>query len=261
MTEWVTRGQWGAPAAVNCTSIASTEGVAIHWLGPGAWAGNSPEQMMRTVRKWHLDNAKENYCDIAYNLGTAPGKILEGRSSKAKPRVRTGANGSLAVNSRFYAVLILLGAGDAPASEEHLRTAGEAVRWLRDNAGAGDKVVGHRDLNQTSCPGDHIYAHLEKIRAYAAGSTPPPPVPAKPVVYLSKLRFGQRDSDSVRELQKSLVRHNAPSLPVTGNYLEQTDAAVRKCQQAHGFGFDPPRASYVGPKQATHLMPNATIRP
>lgn len=259
MAEWVTRGQWGAPAAVNCSTIASTEGVAIHWLGPGAFAGNSPEQMMRTVRKWHLDNASENYCDIAYNLGVAPGKILEGRSSKAKPRIRTGANGNLSVNSRFYAVLILLGQGDPPASDAHLRAAGEAVRWLRDNAGAGNKVVGHRDLNQTACPGNHIYGNLATIAAYAG--TAPPPAPSKPVVYLSKLKYGQRDSDSVRTLQRALKTHNDASMPITGNYLDQTDAAVRKCQQAHGFGFDRPRASYVGPRQAQHLMPNADIRP
>ena len=75
--------------------------------------------------------------------------------------------------------------------------------------------------------------------------------------YLSKLRHGQRDSDSVKNLQAALNGHSMPprgrNLPVTGNYLDQTDAEVRLCQELHGYGNDKPGESFVGPRQAAHL--------
>lgn len=76
-------------------------------------------------------------------------------------------------------------------------------------------------------------------------------------VRLSQLRFGVMDSGSVRRLQRVLGKHGAagdPPLPVTGNYLSKTDDAVRSCQQRHGFGQDPAGASFVGPRQAAHLL-------
>lgn len=80
------------------------------------------------------------------------------------------------------------------------------------------------------------------------------PVPPTLVpVRLSNLKFGM-SNDDVKDLQRALNRHNlSPDLPVTGNYLAKTDAAVRRCQNQHGFGLDPVLHSYVGRKQALHL--------
>ena len=76
--------------------------------------------------------------------------------------------------------------------------------------------------------------------------------------YLKKLHYGQRDSDSVRNLQKALNAHHlkAPgniTLPVTGYYGPKTDMVVRACQAQHGYGHDGARHSNVGPRQAGHL--------
>jgi hypothetical protein len=76
-------------------------------------------------------------------------------------------------------------------------------------------------------------------------------------VYLSKLIYGQDDSDSVRRLQLHLNAHpldGGQQLPVTGNYADQTDHEVRLCQVQHGFGGDPAGSSSVGPNQAAHLF-------
>lgn len=81
-----------------------------------------------------------------------------------------------------------------------------------------------------------------------------------PNVYVSKLRFGQRDSDSVKELQERLNRVKlvgGANLPVTGNYLEATDAEVRKWQeQVCGDAPDPAGASSLGPRQAARMFPS-----
>jgi murein DD-endopeptidase MepM/ murein hydrolase activator NlpD len=74
--------------------------------------------------------------------------------------------------------------------------------------------------------------------------------------YLSKLKYGQRNSESVKNLQRALNAHKMPggrNLPVTGYYGPMTDAEVRLCQRLHGFGNDPKGKSYIGPKQAVHL--------
>ena len=78
-------------------------------------------------------------------------------------------------------------------------------------------------------------------------------------VYLSKLIFGQEDSDSVKRLQMHLNDHpleNGEELPISGNYFDQTDEEVRLCQKQHGFGNDAAGASSVGPEQANHLFSN-----
>jgi len=76
-------------------------------------------------------------------------------------------------------------------------------------------------------------------------------------VYLSKLVYGQKDSDSVKRLQLHLNGHplqGGHTLEISGNYLDGTDGEVRLCQSQHGFGNDPAEASSVGPKQAAHLF-------
>lgn len=57
----------------------------------------------------------------------------------------------------------------------------------------------------------------------------------KPQVYWEKLRYGQRDSDSVRHLQRELNAQVNAGLPVTGNYLDRTKAAVAAFQRKQGW--------------------------
>jgi peptidoglycan hydrolase-like protein with peptidoglycan-binding domain len=76
---------------------------------------------------------------------------------------------------------------------------------------------------------------------------------SSPAVRLANLRYGLTNDD-VKDLQRALNRHlSGPDLPVTGFYGDQTDAAVRRCQQAHDLGEDAPRHSFVGSRQAAHL--------
>lgn len=71
-------------------------------------------------------------------------------------------------------------------------------------------------------------------------------------VRLSVLKYGNSGPDIVA-LQKALNAHLGLHIPTTGNYLDQTDAAVRKCQQLHDLGEDAPKHSFVGSNQARHL--------
>lgn len=71
-------------------------------------------------------------------------------------------------------------------------------------------------------------------------------------INLSNLKYGKRHSD-VKALQKALNSKAGANLPVTGYYGPMTDTAVRKHQKDMGMNPDPPRKSYVGPRQAKAL--------
>jgi len=72
-------------------------------------------------------------------------------------------------------------------------------------------------------------------------------------VYLSKLHFGQTDSDSVKRLQVVLGL-----APIDGYYGPMTDDAVRSEQASAGYTPDPWHQSYVGPMQAARVFPAGT---
>jgi Peptidase family M23 len=83
--------------------------------------------------------------------------------------------------------------------------------------------------------------------------------PSGATVYLSKLHYGQEDSDSVGLLQEALNAHSlaAPgniTLPITKGYWDQTGTVVVACQNQHGYGNDPVNQSFVGASQANHLF-------
>jgi Peptidase family M23 len=95
-----------------------------------------------------------------------------------------------------------------------------------------------------------------------AGSTAPPASGspwAAGDVYVDKLAFGSMDSDSVRRLQYQLngvSLEGGQELPITGNYLEQTDNEVRLWQDQ--IAHDPPDPvgkSFLGPNQTALMFP------
>lgn len=77
-------------------------------------------------------------------------------------------------------------------------------------------------------------------------------------IYLSKLRYGQMDSDSVRRLQAHLNEHTltgGQTLPITGNLLEQTAHECRLCREQHGFG-EQVGDDFVSLAQLEHVIPD-----
>ena len=81
---------------------------------------------------------------------------------------------------------------------------------------------------------------------------------ASGAVYVHKLKYGQRDSDSVRRLQyvlNGIPLQGGETLPVTGNYLTDTDDEVRRWQRSIGNTVDPVGGSSIGPLQAARLFP------
>ncbi|MEU2450046.1 N-acetylmuramoyl-L-alanine amidase [Streptomyces sp. NPDC012765] len=181
----VRRSAYGLPATSPATFIAKTRGTKVHYLGTGYPSRRHDlcDDYVRAIRASHLANTKENYSDIAYNVVVCEhGTNYEGRG----PNRRTGANGTKALNDTHYAVCALLGTpggGLSTPPDAQLHGIRDAIEWLRAEGEAGDEILGHRDGHPTTCPGDALYAWVQR-GAPRPGATPPP---ATPVVDLSRL--------------------------------------------------------------------------
>jgi N-acetyl-anhydromuramyl-L-alanine amidase AmpD len=106
------------------------------------------------------------------------------------------------------------------------------------------RIYGHRDFNNTECPGDRLYAMLPQLRDQVAAklgdSNPPDPV-TWPLVR-------QGDSgERVRTVQY-LLRQRGYSLTVDGVFGTATDTAVRSFQTSQGLAVDGLVGSETWPK-------------
>jgi peptidoglycan hydrolase-like protein with peptidoglycan-binding domain len=73
-------------------------------------------------------------------------------------------------------------------------------------------------------------------------------------VYVARLRHGVQDSDSVRQLQQRLNEVLGTSLPITGNYGDQTRDAAALWQRSIDSGAA--ADGNLGPRQAERLFPS-----
>ena len=141
------------------------------------------------------------------------------------------------------------------------------MSWERFRDASG--IVGHQNVpfNAHWDPGNLNQAKLLKAMGSVAHPHPTPhPAPSHPHhdsshwaggghVYVSKLKYGQRDSASVRNAQRRLIAlgFRIPA-GATGNYFGQTDSAVRKWQGSIGDRADAYHRSSLGPKQTARLF-------
>lgn len=164
-----TREQVGLKPPKNRRYDVNRKGVAIHWPGAAVEFRSMPHSKHREyVRNWQTMHMQRGSNDLEYGSLICPcGIWMEARTEFDKPMVRVGSNGSAQANADYTSVQMMLGNREQITRQE-IAWLGEAVAWLRSQ-GWGRAVVGHRDLSQTSCPGDSIYAALPQIRSAADG--------------------------------------------------------------------------------------------
>ncbi|MEU1863689.1 peptidoglycan-binding protein [Streptomyces gardneri] len=159
----VTRTQLGWPRS-SAPAQAKTKGVKVHYLGSAVSVGLLKDHskclaLWKTIRTSHLHNIREHYVDVAYNYAACPhGFLLEGRGIGK----RTGANGNQALNVAHYAIVGLLGdEGLTEPTAAMLHAIRDGIEMLQRN-GAGPEIKGHRDGHATDCPGEALYAWVQK---------------------------------------------------------------------------------------------------
>lgn len=199
-----------------------------------------------------------------YSAGYHTGRDYAGGSSNDILATRAGKVTAVLYNNGDYGNRVEILTDGIEHSYSHMASiavsTGQQIsqgQYLGEMGATGNATGKHCHYEERHSPygySDDRNPQFDKTSG-SSGSDYPPPTSGK--VYLSKLRYGQYDSDSVWYLQDVLNRHSIPggqTLPTTGNYLSETDEEVRLCQQHHGYGSDPVNGSYVGPKQAEHIF-------
>ena len=154
--KWVSRKDWGAikvpPGSLSPSG--KEKGVKIHYTGGTmpAIEHSQCDDKMRGFQKQHMNDKKEGWTDIAYNLAVCQhGYVFEGRGAEHM----SGANGK-GRNTDHYAVLAFVGnKGYVTPLDDMIDGLRDAIAYLRKK-GAGNEILGHRDGYDTDCPGDAL---------------------------------------------------------------------------------------------------------
>jgi hypothetical protein len=188
-----TRAQWGADESWRGGPpeyIPTILQAHVHHSASGnGYAQADVPSLIRSFYKYHTHSLGWN--DIAYNfLVDSFGTIWEGRYGGIDQPVR-GAH-TLGFNGSSTGICVIGNLDTVQPTQPTLdsvsRTAGwklslyarDPQGWTQVTSEGSDKfksgkvvtlpvIDGHRDTNDTSCPGDNLYAQLTGIRAAAAG--------------------------------------------------------------------------------------------
>ena len=188
--EYVTRRQWGAHAPKCDVSTAkSNKGVVIHHTdGANGYSKEDVPGILRGIQSYHQNG--RGWCDIGYNmLIDRFGNAYEGRANLDKATV--GAH-AVAVNDGTFGVSVI-GTYTKKAPEPviaklssvvawqakkwgwkvnsevtYTSAGGPGAKWGRGTKKKLPRVIGHRDVGFTDCPGDGLYSQLGEIRDRAA---------------------------------------------------------------------------------------------
>jgi hypothetical protein len=160
--QWMARSTWTdvERPVKKLVQLVSPSGFAVHWPGPnqkdppiGDPGPAAIGRILEAERQFHVET--RGWSDIAYQLAVdQAGRVWDCRGIAWQ----SAANGDHTVNARWGAITLLLGPHEqpSPAMIEAVQWA-RTVLWLPRYPHAA-RVVGHKDLHQTDCPGPQAYA-------------------------------------------------------------------------------------------------------
>lgn len=181
--------------------------------------------------RYHIEH--NGWAGIAYHYVI----LADGTIEAARPEATVGGH-CLGHNEDTVGICVVGKLDSAEPTPAQVASLTALLAWLLEVYRlAPERVVGHRDLNATACPGRHLYACLPGIRAAIAG------VPDAPV-----LRIGDAGA-LVRELQEALRACGYDCGPVDGDFGPRTRAAVLAFQREHDLEPD----GIVGPRTRARL--------
>ncbi|MFF3441719.1 N-acetylmuramoyl-L-alanine amidase [Streptosporangium sp. NPDC002721] len=258
MVQLVDRDQWGARSPKGITVLQSRpKGVKIHFVGDRVDPAivNSHGKCLalaKSIQKHHMDT--NLWGDIGYTGLICPHRqLLLGRG----PGLLPAANGN-GLNSNHYAIMAMVGtSGLVVPPDDMLHGLVDAFHWLRrlpaKEKPCGQEVLGHRDGWDTDCPGEWLYAWIQRGYPRPDGGAPPapgadmPPWPGRVLEY-PPAAVG----DDVLTWQKQMRRRGWP-ITVDGSYGPQSRDIARQFQMEKGLrtsgkvGRDDWEAAWLAP--------------
>ncbi|GAB2699142.1 N-acetylmuramoyl-L-alanine amidase [Nocardia thraciensis] len=195
----ITRQQWGADESLRTECGEPTVyddgvgGITVHHTaGRNDYSRAESAGIVRAIYAYHAKTL--NWCDIGYNtLVDKYGQIFEGRYGGMDKAVQGAHAGGFNENTSGVALM-----GDfetEPPTDAALQAAGQFIGWRARVAGLDPlgsttmysegteftpyaegeavqlpTVFAHRDVGNTTCPGDAAYELMDRIREIAASS-------------------------------------------------------------------------------------------
>jgi uncharacterized protein with LGFP repeats len=195
----ISRAQWGADESLRCEDPTYDDGVSAitvhHTAGRNDYARNESPAIVRAIYAYHAKTL--GWCDIGYNaLVDKYGQIFEGRYGGLDRPVEGAHAGGF--NENTAGVALMGNYESEPPSDAAIQAIGQFIGWRAKMAGLDPKgtttlysegteytrydegeavqlpiVFAHRDVGNTTCPGDAAYALMDRIRDLAANAAGP----------------------------------------------------------------------------------------
>jgi hypothetical protein len=191
-----TRAQWGADESLRCSETDYASGVDFavvhHTVNSNNYAPSDSAALVRGIFLYHTQ--VNGWCDIGYNfLIDRFGQIFEGRFGGINQAVIGAHSGGF--NARSTGVALIGDFTSAAPSDAAYQSLRRLLDWklayhhidpmgtTTHTVAASDcncqsypvgttvtvaTISGHRDLDQTGCPGNALYALLPQLRAQVA---------------------------------------------------------------------------------------------
>jgi hypothetical protein len=194
---------WGGQSARCGLASHTPNRITIHHTETPNNTSVSPATRIRQIQNFHFSRG---WCDVGYHLLIGhDGRIYQGRPENKRGAHAGSGNNTGNVGISFVGSFMNTLPNDAMLDAGARAIRGVAEEWNIDINRS--RVLGHRQMRSTDCPGDALYGYLDDLVARAAnggvGPTAPPPSsepPAEPDVIDSfpAVRNGDT-SDSTRD--------------------------------------------------------------
>ncbi|MGN7156300.1 N-acetylmuramoyl-L-alanine amidase [Dietzia cercidiphylli] len=209
----ISRAGWGADESIRCRNATYDPTLAAavvhHTAGSNNYTREGSAGVVRGIYTYHARNL--GWCDVGYNVMVDKyGQAFEGRHGGLNRNVQGAHAGGF--NGNTWGISMMGDYSTVAPPEATVRKMGEIIGWRLSVAGVNPKgsdthysegtsftrypmgaavrlpnIFAHRDVGNTSCPGDAGYARMGQIRDIAAayaqsgGGTPAPTNPTPPV--------------------------------------------------------------------------------
>ncbi|MFD4293673.1 N-acetylmuramoyl-L-alanine amidase [Rhodococcus sp. NPDC058532] len=189
----ITRAQWGADESLRCdgpTYDDSLGGATVHHTaGSNDYTRAESAGIVRSIYAYHAQTL--GWCDVGYNvLVDKYGQIFEGRAGGLDRNVQGAHAGGFNENTMGIAMMGDFSTVSPPQAT--VDAVGRFLGWRLAKAGLDPQgrttmwsegteftpypqgaavdlpiIFAHRDVGNTSCPGDSAYTKMNEIRAIA----------------------------------------------------------------------------------------------
>jgi N-acetyl-anhydromuramyl-L-alanine amidase AmpD len=235
---------WGARPPRSPVTVLSTRPTMVivhHTAGSNStnYSQAHAFALARGIQNYHMDN--NGWIDSGQQLTISRGGyIMEGRhrskevltgGTRHVRGAHTSGQNDVAVGIENEGTYITA----SPTTALWNSLVNTVAYICQQYAISPSRIYGHRDYNNTQCPGDRLYAMLPQLRDEVAAKlgTPNPPDPVTwPLVKQGDT--GQR----VRSVQYLLRQHGWTGVTVDGIFGSVTYNAVRAFQSSRGLAVD-----------------------